>query len=46
LDDQFAHKHGPRAPTNVTVQPFNVAVAKTPLELPLNEEPLLSFLAY
>jgi pimeloyl-ACP methyl ester carboxylesterase len=46
LEDQFAHKHGRRASTNVTVKPFDLAVAKAPLELPLNEEPLLGFLGY
>ncbi|KAH8705785.1 Alpha/Beta hydrolase protein [Talaromyces proteolyticus] len=46
LDDQFAHKPGCGASTDVTVQPFDLTVAKTPLELPLNEEPLLGFLRY
>lgn len=46
LDDQFAHKPGCGVSTDVTVQPFDLAVAKTPLELALNEEPLLGFLRY
>ncbi|EED12065.1 conserved hypothetical protein [Talaromyces stipitatus ATCC 10500] len=46
LDDQFAHKPGRGVSTDVTFQPFDLAVAKTPLELPLNEEPLLGFLRY
>ncbi|KAH7142660.1 Alpha/Beta hydrolase protein [Dactylonectria estremocensis] len=44
LDNQFARKRGRGASTDRTVQPFDLAVAKTPLELPLNEEPLLGFL--
>ncbi|KAF5257610.1 hypothetical protein FOXYS1_11857 [Fusarium oxysporum] len=46
LDNQFAGKRGRRASTDTTVQPFDLAVASTPLELPLNEEPLLSLLRY
>jgi pimeloyl-ACP methyl ester carboxylesterase len=45
LDDQFAHK-GDGALGNITVEPLDLAVAKAPLELPLNEEPLLGFLRY
>lgn len=46
LDKQFAGKYGRRASTDRTIQPVDLAVASTPLELPLNKEPLLSFLAY
>ncbi|SPJ79464.1 uncharacterized protein FTOL_07855 [Fusarium torulosum] len=44
LDDHFAGRNGHGASTDRTVQPFNLAVAKTPLELPLNEEPLVGLL--
>ncbi|KAI7767058.1 hypothetical protein ACKAV7_005323 [Fusarium commune] len=46
LDEQFAGKCRRRASTDRTIQPFDLAVASTPLELPLNQEPLLSLLAY
>lgn len=46
LDNQFAGRRGRRASTDNTVRPFDLAVAKAPLELPLNEEPLLGFLGY
>jgi pimeloyl-ACP methyl ester carboxylesterase len=46
LDKQFAGRCGRRDSTDRTIQPVDLAVASTPLELPLNEEPLLSFLAY
>ncbi|KAF7900221.1 uncharacterized protein EAF01_007523 [Botrytis porri] len=40
----FAHKKQPHKSSDTTIVPFNVNVAKTPLELPTNEEPLLSLL--
>ncbi|SCO58613.1 uncharacterized protein FFMR_15769 [Fusarium fujikuroi] len=46
LDDKFAHKRGNGKSTDITVEPFDLAVAKAPLELPLNEQPLLGFLKY
>lgn len=44
IDDQFACKARDSWSTVETVEPFDLAVAKTLLELPLNEEPLLSLL--
>ncbi|TGO15655.1 hypothetical protein BTUL_0037g00060 [Botrytis tulipae] len=44
LAELFAHKKQPRKSSDTTMVPFNLNVAKTPLELPLNEEPLLSLL--
>ncbi|KAF7900870.1 hypothetical protein EAF00_003091 [Botryotinia globosa] len=44
LAELFAHKKQPRESSDTTIVPFNLNVAKTPLELPLNEEPLLSLL--
>jgi pimeloyl-ACP methyl ester carboxylesterase len=44
LEDQFAGKRGRGRSTDKTVQPFNLAAAKAPLELPFNEEPLASLL--
>lgn len=44
LDNQFARKCGHGALTDRTVQPFDLAAAKAPLELSLNEEPLLGLL--
>jgi hypothetical protein len=46
LDNQFTRKHTNGASTDKTVRPFDLVVAKTPLELPLNTEPLLGFLGY
>jgi hypothetical protein len=36
LDNQFTRKHTNGASTDKTVRPFDLVVAKTPLELPLN----------
>ncbi|KAF5874674.1 putative prolyl aminopeptidase (secreted protein) protein [Botrytis fragariae] len=44
LAELFAHEKQPRKSSDTTIVPFNLNVAKTPLELPLNEEPLLSLL--
>ncbi|KAJ6091524.1 hypothetical protein N7467_003493 [Penicillium canescens] len=44
LDNQFTHKRGRGESSDRTVQPLDLAVAKTPLELPLNEEPLSDYL--
>ncbi|KAI6764189.1 hypothetical protein HG530_007978 [Fusarium avenaceum] len=44
LEDQFAGKGGHGKSTDETVQPFDLAKAKAPLELPFNEEPLASLL--
>ena len=44
LAELFAHKKQSRKSSDTTIVPFNLDVAKTPLELPLNEEPLLSLL--
>ncbi|KAF7944905.1 uncharacterized protein EAE97_005538 [Botrytis byssoidea] len=44
LAELFAHKKQPRKSSDTMITPFNLAVAKAPLELPLNEKPLLSLL--
>ncbi|TGO43824.1 hypothetical protein BCON_0829g00010 [Botryotinia convoluta] len=44
LAELFAHKKQPLKSSDTTISPFNLAVAKASLELPLNEEPLLSLL--
>ncbi|TGO70712.1 hypothetical protein BELL_0679g00030 [Botrytis elliptica] len=44
LAELFAHKKQPRKSSDTTITPFNLNVAKTPLEIPFNEEPLLSLL--
>jgi pimeloyl-ACP methyl ester carboxylesterase len=44
IDETFARKRKSSNSTIKTVEPFNLAVAKRSLELPLNEEPLLGLL--
>jgi pimeloyl-ACP methyl ester carboxylesterase len=44
IDETFARTRECSNSTIRTVEPFNLAVAKTPLELPLNEEPILGIL--
>jgi hypothetical protein len=44
LEDQFAGKRGRGKSTDKTVRPFDLGVAKAPLELPFNEEPLATLL--
>ncbi|KAH6962001.1 Alpha/Beta hydrolase protein [Ilyonectria sp. MPI-CAGE-AT-0026] len=44
LDNQFARKGGRGASTDRTVQPFDLAAAKAPLELLLSEDQMLGLL--